>query len=573
MDFLGNVVNSNFPSGFATSTTPAEQQLRPLLCDDKIQVLSTFELNQVASLTYNDVTCDGIFEFITSICSKALEYTPLTLQKTLIVAKHAIIYGSEKTVNHAYAMQGCLQPLLEFNTVLMAQQQGGAMSFLQTLQGGAVDKGGPVREAAGQLLRLLGNINELRRLRLESASENSLVPVGDNVMVGFATDEVRHMMLKKKMAEEQRFKIQSNLKKSNGGFGGGYASKDGRAVVGAAHGIEEMIKMANLSGKNASKFSDDGKPRERTKEEIILEELKAEADAEKEKRQAATAPTADLLGSFAPAPAPASAGVDLLDFGGSPSTTSTGAMTGDLLGGGLAPTSMPVPSASAASADPFGMASAYNATTTTTSTSNLASSSLLDFSVQNDPFAPVSAAPNPPMQNNSTGLMGMTMNNPIMSSMQAPPMQMPGAMNDLTSGMTSISLSAPPPKAPMTMAAASQDRFSALDALAQAAPSQPQNTAKDAEARLLGFNSSAPAPSSSMGQPPMVAMGMAPPPPIPEPMIAPGSGQVATAYGDSGLSSNNNDGDNPWVMGGSSGMGLSAPSAPPPACPPPPPDF
>ncbi len=447
------------------------------------------------------------------------------------------------------------------------------MSFLQTLQGGAVDKGGPIREAAGQLLRLLGNIDELRRLRLESASENSLVPVGDNVMVGFATDEVRHMMLKKKMAEEQRIKIQSNLKKSDGGFGGGYASKDGRAVVGAAHGIEEMIKMANLSGKNASKFSDDGKPREKTREEIILAELKAEADAEKAKKQASNAPTADLLGSFAPAPAPASAGVDLLDFGGSPST-STGAVTGDLLGGGLPSTSMPPASASNATVDPFGMASAYNPTTTT-STTNLASSSLLDFSVQNDPFAPISCNPNPPMQNNSTGLMGMGMNNPMMSSMQSPPMQMQnsGAMNDLTSGMTSISLSAPPPKAPMTMAAANQDRFSALDALAAAAPSQPQDTAKDAEARLLGFDSPAPAPSSSMGQPPLMAMGMAPPPPIPEPMVAPGSGQVATAYGESALSSNNDDGDNPWVMGGSSGMGLSAPSAPPPACPPPPPDF
>ncbi len=513
------------------------------------------ELNQVASLTYNDITCDGIFEFIQSICSKPAEYTPLTLQKTLIVAKHIVIYGSEKTVNHAYAVQGSIQPLLEYNTVLMAQQQGGAMSFFQSLQGGAVDKGGPVREAAGQLLRLLGNVNELRRLRLASASDQSLVPVGDNVQVGFVTDDVRHQMLQKRMAEERRIHIQSNLKKSEGGFGGGYASKDGRAVVGAAHGIEEMIKMANISGKTASKFTDDGKPREKTKEELILEELKAEAEAEKAKRGTANA-TADLLGSFAPAQA-ASTTADLLDFGG-PSSTSAGVSTGDLFGSTM-------PSAAPAPADPFGLASAYNTTTAAPpmpAASNPASSSLLDFSVQNDPFAPISATPNPPMNSNgNTGLMNMTMNNNSMMPVMQSSMQMPntGAMNTLASGMTSMSLSSAP-KGPMNLSASSQDRFSALDALAAAPTSQPQDMARDAEARVLGYGASS---SSAMAPPPMV------PPPLPESMIASGSGQVATAYGDS------DEGDNPWVMGGSSGMGLSAPSAPPPACPapPPPPEF
>ena len=442
------------------------------------------------------------------------------------------------------------------------------MSFFQNLQGGAVDKGGPVREAAGQILRLLGNIPELRRLRIESASENSLVPVGNNLQAGFVTDEARHTILKRKMAEEKRLSIQSNLKKSEGGFGGGYASKDGRAVVGAAHGIEEMIKMANISGKTAGKFSDDGRPKEKSREELILEELKAEADAEKATRAAANAnaPTADLLGSFPPS-SQSSGGADLLDFGGSSST-------GNLLGGGV-----PASATASAAPDPFGMASSYNATTTAPpmvapATNHLANSSLYDFSIQNDPFAPVSALPKPHVQNDSTGLMGMTMNNP----MQMPAMQTPnaGAMNNLASGMTSMSFSSPTAgpstHAPMGMGASSGDRFSALDALAAATPSQPQNTAQEAEARLLGFASSA---NSAMVQPPAISMGMAPPPPIPEPMIAPGSGQVATAYGDSSVSIHNNkEGDNPWVMGGATGMGLSAPSAPPPACPaPPPPEY
>ena len=59
---------------------------------------------------------------------------------------------------------------------------------------------------------------------------------------------------------------------------------------------------------------------------------------------------------------------------------------------------------------------------------------------------------------------------------------------------------------------------------------------------------------------------------IPDPMVAPGSGQVATAYGDAGSSNAaaNDDGDNPWVMGGTTGMGLE-PVGPQPSAPPPPP--
>ena len=73
---------------------------------------------------------------------------------------------------------------------------------------------------------------------------------------------------------------------------------------------------------------------------------------------------------------------------------------------------------------------------------------------------------------------------------------------------------------------------------------------------------------------------MAPPPsaaapPLP-PMVAPGSGQVATAYGGATdpyntIPNSNSDGDdNPWVMGGTSGMGLQ-PVGPEPTAPPPPP--
>jgi len=79
----------------------------------------------------------------------------------------------------------------------------------------------------------------------------------------------------------------------------------------------------------------------------------------------------------------------------------------------------------------------------------------------------------------------------------------------------------------------------------------------------------------NMGMNMNMGMGMAQPPPVPENMIAPGSGQVAKAYGDSSAAGNDNEEDNPWVMGGSTGMGLEPvgpePSAPPP--PPPPPAY
>ena len=96
----------------------------------------------------------------------------------------------------------------------------------------------------------------------------------------FVSDDVRLHILKRKIQEEQQIRIKSNLKKSEGGWGAGYASQDGKSVVGAAHGIDEMIKMAS---KQTTKFSDDGSkpPGYKTEEEIILQELKAEADAAK----------------------------------------------------------------------------------------------------------------------------------------------------------------------------------------------------------------------------------------------------------------------------------------------------
>ena len=89
-----------------------------------------------------------------------------------------------------------------------------------------------------------------------SADPNSLVPIGSD-KVAFLSDDVRHYMLKKRIQEQYNLQTKSNLvQEGSGGFGSGYASKDGKQVVGAAHGLEEMIKQAEIANR---KFRDDGR--------------------------------------------------------------------------------------------------------------------------------------------------------------------------------------------------------------------------------------------------------------------------------------------------------------------------
>ena len=76
MDFLG-----------IQKETPAEKQVKALLFDEAIQVLSTFELNQVASLTYGELVCDQIFEIIENVVAQPMNYTPLSVQKSLVITK------------------------------------------------------------------------------------------------------------------------------------------------------------------------------------------------------------------------------------------------------------------------------------------------------------------------------------------------------------------------------------------------------------------------------------------------------------------------------------------------------
>jgi hypothetical protein len=248
----------------AIAGTETEQRLAVLLYDDSVQVISSLELNQIASLTYHETSMaasdvdmvERIFENLLAIVSRPANYSVLSVQKALVVTKHVLLYGAQRVTNEAIVLGKHVEALQSYNTAILAQQQQGATGMMMRWKGGGVDQGGPVRELAGHVHRLLSDPNHLRFERNTHADPNSLVPVGSNEEVAFATDEVRLYALKKRMEEQQKQQIKSNLAKADGGFGGGYSSKDGKMVVGAAHGIEEMIRQAQ---KEQRQFSDEPK--------------------------------------------------------------------------------------------------------------------------------------------------------------------------------------------------------------------------------------------------------------------------------------------------------------------------
>ncbi|KAL3925699.1 MAG: hypothetical protein SGILL_000231 [Bacillariaceae sp.] len=502
-----------------------------------------------------------------------------------------MIYGQDKCINHAYGISDYFKALTNFNTVLMTQQQGGAMAFFQSIQGGGVDKGGPIRQASTEVISLIANIPELQRIRNAKASQNSLVPIGDD-KVAFITDEVRHHILKQKIEEQKRIQIKSNLAKADNGFGAGYNAKDGKSVVGAAHGIEEMIKMAKMQKQS---FSDDGDarpPGHKTEEERILEELQAEADAAK-----AANSNADLLGFGASGLPPQSSTaqqVDLLDFGGTSTTATSGpTVSSDLLGAGMGMGIAPI-NAPQTSVDPFGLGPS-------SANPNVASNPISGLGVS------ISATPVDPFASIG-GATSTTANASLPQTMNG---MNPPNMNRMMAGMATIGLGgggvpsisqalAPSQHQPPAMAS-SLDRFAALDSLAAApatalAPPSSQGAAPvrgvmPEQGSLLsngglnplhsGQSASTHDPYSSNASTGLASLyGMPQPPSVPSPalpsnMVMPGSGHVAKAYGDIGNNNGDEDNDNPWVMGGAVGTGLQpvgpAPGAPPP--PPPPPAY
>ena len=374
-------------------------------------------------------------------------------------------------------------------------------------------------------------------------------------------DGVRLQILQRKIKEERQVRIQSNLKKSEGGFGAGYASKDGKSVVGASHGIEEMIKMAQIQ---TQRFSDDDSkpPGHKSQEQIILEELQAEMDATKAVQKNAAIrnnsnnnnnnnnTAHDLLGFYNNETKTTSVldDVDLLDFGSLTTNNNvyggtaapTTATTGDLLGENVEKNS-----AAFVSNDPFSL---LKPPTSAQSNNNIPADSglgLMGTSASSnlavDPFSAI--APNNTTNGTNHRNVG-TMNMTPSSGPMIPPM--------------------------------GEDRFSALDALSinqdlnYPSPLYNNNNATGISIpsqmvesysafRTNSTNSDVHSFASTMGLPPQPLAV----PGLSEQMVAPGSGQVANTYGDT---DNTHD---PWIMGGATGDGQGL--APAPAAPPPPP--
>ena len=100
------------------------------------------------------------------------ESTPLCLEKSLILCKHLVTHGSERSVDLAFDLLPTIEELSTYNSAIV---RGAFHKFV----GGGVDKGAPVREVAATLVTLLNDDDEIRALRKQHADPDALVPLGD----------------------------------------------------------------------------------------------------------------------------------------------------------------------------------------------------------------------------------------------------------------------------------------------------------------------------------------------------------------------------------------------------------
>jgi len=605
-----------------------ERKLAELLLNDDVQVLSSFELNQMASLSYGDEVCDEMFEMFQEVLANKLKYTPLTMQKALVITKHVLIYGSEKSVNSAWALGRYVNELRDFNTVLLAQQAGNPEGWWHRVKGGGVDRGMPVRQAAEDLHGLLQSRDQIRIVRNTKADPDSLVPVGDQNKVAFVSDEVRHYLLQKRMETQLGIRTKSNLAKADGGFGGGCSTKDGKMVVGAAHGIDEMMAASKREKK---RYTDDGPIHKREPNEFDFTSEALSSPAPAPATAPLAAPAADLLDFNEPAKPAAE--VDLLDFSGGAETTSATASS-DLFSSVVA--------TQPAQHDPFGI-SQPAADLLGTGSSQPA---------HHDPFSSSIAHPDPFSSQPTTDLLGTSASVPteekaqgatdLLSLTTGAPSSATTALDKPSASVIESQPTFPPIESTQDRASAktavmnsNKDRFSALDDLGPAENASLGignlvSSADDAMRRILEGKSAPSRPSvvtvatantedeimkkkideaiQQRSEPPPMLPPMPPtepPPPIPPmqngleelnglselsvqptmeaPMISTDSSlKMGKTFGSTGTNMDNynygggddDDSDSGFVMGGTAGSGLvpmgAAPAAPPP---PPPPAF
>jgi hypothetical protein len=591
------------PSHSSPACRQVRSELLGLLLDPEAEVVSTLELNRLATYTYHqdgagagdgdllEALVGALGEVLSGPASSsaasiasASTASPLALAKSLAVLEWMLLHGSDRVLQEARAGLGrAVEALRGYNTVLMAHRQPAGLAALALrVKGGGVDRGGPVRAAADRVARLWSDPDRYRELRSRAADPGSLVPVGSASRAGFVADEARLRALRRRVELEAASTVQSNLQKPEGGFGSGYNSRDGRAVVGAAHGIEEMIRRAE---REKRRFQDDGsRPGQMPKVDGRGDLLPAFATA-----AAAAAPEfseyrapALLDSTLAPAPAPHHEEADLLDFGapaasngppddllllppGPPSSSFSfdGGDQGDLLGMGPAPSARPslldlAPPASATPPSPdwavAGGAASSFATTTSSMSTAVASNhhEWLGLATIGGGgaagAAPLLAGPFSPA-----------------ATAQPPPPRSLDAM------LGSISLSGPSaPSSPGRRASAGADRFAALDALAEEGR-RPEGSSPWSQGYAHQPQRAPPlAPS-------LVAAAAGP-----QNSTSSGGAAGSQLFGGGGTGAWGASGRGPaedappgggFVMGGPAGTGLfplgPAPSAPPPPPPPP----
>jgi hypothetical protein len=529
-----------------------EQRLAVLLYDDSVQVISTFELNQLASLTYHesmvitsstDMT-EIILDHLEQIQKSPIQYSTISVQKSLVVTEHILLYGAEKVIGCVrQQLLRYIQELTEYNTVLLSAQHE---SWLFKLKGGGVDQGGPVREIAQRILSYFPNNHQLlyaERQRL--ASNESLVPIGDKQQVGFCTDKIRYEILQRKIRQQNTLK--SNLKKDENAFGAGYASRDGKTVVGAAHGIEEMLAMQR---KHEQKFRDDSQASSSLSNQTttnMFQEYQAP-----DLLEFATLPNTSISSSTSSVPSSAIAPpvVDLLDLGTSPPEHSASYGLDNtanilLLGGGEEKpitNSTEIFMTTAKSSDPFAAITSTAATDTDLNQSTNADTVVGDLALLAGSLSLQH------QHTNNNGAPSSTLWNDTLAPLET------------NTAATTSSKS--------TLSLAPSDPFAALDAMTT------NNAIPQPGMSALGVSAAPTGPSTSFLQGISAWTG----PQIPlAPTAITSSIQISAQLAPLSGANNNgkkDDDDNGFgmAMGGASGMGLqpmgSAPAAPPPPPPP-----
>lgn len=218
----------------SSSSAEVERLIAKYILDDSNPILSTLDMNRLASYTYGEVVREELFERLESLMKRPDNVSILALQKSLCLVQHLIIYGSEPCVNLAWNMSRVIEELQRYNPIP-------APTLISQIIGGQVDRAFVVRELATELRTLLSNTNQITLLRHQHhATSSSLVPVGSTSQVGFAPTPTTAHQWQQQQQLSSRNQNKSNVAKPDSSFGGGTANK----VISAAYSLEDMLQKA-----------------------------------------------------------------------------------------------------------------------------------------------------------------------------------------------------------------------------------------------------------------------------------------------------------------------------------------